>query len=253
MDEIIKICKKNKIKIIEDAAEVLGLKYKKKYCGTFGEIGTFSFYANKHVTTGEGGMLCTDNYNHYLKTKSLRNLCFGKKNRFNHHDFGWNYRMTNMQASLGISQLKRVKKTIKEKIDIGKYYFKKLSNNKNIQILQPFKENLINVYWVVGIVIKNRKKKAKNIIKKLNQKGIGARPFFWPMHKQKILKKMKLVKNQKFPVSEYISDYGLYLPSYLGLKKRDIDKIVNVLNQILKIKFYFHRLLKYLISSKILI
>ena len=234
MDEIIKICKKHKIKIIEDAAEVFGLKYKKKYCGTFGEIGTFSFYANKHVTTGEGGMLCTDNYNHYLKTKSLRNLCFGKENRFNHHDFGWNYRMTNMQASLGISQLKRVKKIIKEKIDIGKYYFKKLGNNENIQILQPYKKNLTNVYWVVGIVIKNRKKKAKNIIRKLNQKGIGARPFFWPMHKQKILKKMKLVKDQKFPVSEYISDYGLYLPSYLGLKKRDIDKIVNIFNQILK-------------------
>ena len=234
MDELIKICRKNKIKIIEDAAEVLGLKYKNKYCGTFGDVGTFSFYANKHITTGEGGMLCTDNYDHYLRCKSLRNLCFGKENRFNHEDFGWNYRMTNMQASLGISQLKRIKKTIKEKIDIGKYYFKKLNHNKNIQILQPYKDNLENIYWVVGIVIKNKKIKAKNIIKLLNQKGIGARPFFWPMNKQKILKKMNYTKKQNFPVSEYISNYGLYLPSYLGLKRKDIDKIVSILNRILR-------------------
>ena len=234
MDEIIQLCKKNKIKIIEDAAEVIGLKYKKKYCGTFGDLGTFSFYANKHITTGEGGMICTDSYKHYLKTKSLRNLCFGKKDRFNHEDIGWNYRMTNMQASLGISQLKRINKTIKEKISIGKYYYKKLNKNQNIQILPPYKNGLQNVYWVVGIVIKNYKKKAKDLIKILNQNGFGARPFFWPMHKQKILIKMKLTQNDNFPISEYISEYGLYLPSYLGLKNKDLDKIIKILNHSLK-------------------
>ncbi len=159
IEKIVSICKKKNIKIIEDAAEVIGLKYKNKYCGTFGELGTFSFYANKHITTGEGGMICTNNYRYYLKCKSLRNLCFGKINRFNHDDLGWNYRMSNIQASLGLSQLKRIHKVIKEKISIGKYYYNKLNNNKDIQILPPFKKNLKNIYWVVGIVIKNKKKK----------------------------------------------------------------------------------------------
>ena len=233
MEKIISLCKKNNIKIIEDAAEVIGLKYKNKYCGTYGELGTFSFYANKHITTGEGGMICTDSYKHYLKCKSLRNLCFGKKNRFNHEDLGWNYRMSNLQASLGLSQLKRIKKVIKEKISIGKYYYNKLNGNKDIQILPPYKKDLKNIYWVVGIVIKNKKIKAIDIINKLKKNGIGARPFFWPMHKQNILKKMKLVKYKNFPNSEYISTYGLYLPSYLGLKKKDLDRIITVLNKIL--------------------
>ena len=234
MEQIIKICKKNNIKIVEDAAEVVGLKYNKKFCGTFGDLGTFSFYANKHVTTGEGGMICTNNYKYYLKSKSLRNLCFGKKNRFNHDDLGWNYRMTNLQASMGLSQLKNINKVINEKISIGKYYYEKLKNNKNIQILPPHKKKLKNIYWVVGIVIKNNKKKAKQVIEILKKKGIGSRPFFWPMHKQNILKKMKIVKSEKFPNSEYISNYGLYLPSYVGIRKKELDKVIILINKILK-------------------
>ena len=105
MEKIIKICNKKNILIIEDAAEVLGLKYKGKKCGSFGDISTFSFYANKQITTGEGGMISLNNLNLYNKCKSLRNLSFGKKNRFNHDDIGWNYRMTNIQASLGFSQI----------------------------------------------------------------------------------------------------------------------------------------------------
>ncbi len=232
MEQIIKICKKNRIKIVEDAAEVVGLKYKNKFCGTFGDLGTFSFYANKHITTGEGGMICTDNFKFYLKSKSLRNLCFGKENRFNHDDLGWNYRMTNLQASMGLSQLNNINKVIKDKISIGKYYYNNLKNNQHIHILPPIKNNQKNIYWVVGIVIKNKKKKASEIIKILKKKGIAARPFFWPMHKQKILNKLKLVKSKKFPNSEYISNYGLYLPSYAGIKKKELDKVISVINKI---------------------
>ena len=115
MDKIVKICKKNNIYLIEDSAEVIGLRYKKKPCGSFGDISTFSFYANKQITTGEGGMISTNNPTLRDKCKSLRNLCFGKKNRFNHDDIGWNYRMTNIQASLGINQLKRLNYTVKKK------------------------------------------------------------------------------------------------------------------------------------------
>ena len=122
MDKILKIAKKYKLFLIEDAAEVLGLKYKNKKCGTFGDISILSFYANKHITTGEGGMLLTNNYKLNEKFKDYRNLCFGsKKNRFNHHDISWNYRYTNIQATLGLSQLKRINKIVKKKYQIGNY------------------------------------------------------------------------------------------------------------------------------------
>ena len=115
MDPILKICKKYNVKVIEDAAEVIGLKYKNRMCGSFGDISTFSFYANKQITTGEGGMISTNKLELYNKCKSLRNLCFGKNQRFNHDDIGWNYRITNIQAALGISQLNRLEKTVKKK------------------------------------------------------------------------------------------------------------------------------------------
>ena len=116
MDKILKICKKHKIFLIEDAAEVLGLKYKNKMCGSFGDLSTFSFYANKQVTCGEGGMISTNNLNLYQKCKSFRNLSFGKIQRFNHEDISWNYRMTNIQAALGISQLERLENTVKKNV-----------------------------------------------------------------------------------------------------------------------------------------
>ena len=115
MDKIINICKKNKIIIIEDAAEMVGQTYKGRPCGSFGDISIISLYANKHITTGEGGMILTNKRKIHEKACSLKNLSFGTKNRFNHDDIGWNYRFTNMQAALGLSQLKRIKNIIKTK------------------------------------------------------------------------------------------------------------------------------------------
>ena len=112
MEKIKKILKGKNIVVVEDAAEVIGLKYKNRMCGSYGDISTFSFYANKHITTGEGGMISTNNTSYFNKCRDLRNLCFGKKNRFNHSDIGWNYRITNIQAAMGLSQLKRIKKVI---------------------------------------------------------------------------------------------------------------------------------------------
>ena len=234
MDKILKICKKHNILIIEDAAEVLGLSYKNKKCGSFGDLSTFSFYANKQVTTGEGGMISVNSERLYKKCNSLKNLCFGKINRFNHDDLGWNYRLTNIQATLGLSQLKNIKNTIRKKMEIGNYYYEKLKLNNNIQILPPFNSFSKNIYWVVGILIKNKKMTALNLSKKLLKFGIETRPFFWPMHQQSIFKKLKLFKNQNYPNSTYISKYGLYLPSYFLLKKREINKISNVINKILR-------------------
>ena len=234
MDKILMICKKHNILIIEDAAEVLGLSYKNKKCGSFGDLSTFSFYANKQVTTGEGGMISVNSEKLYKKCNSLKNLCFGKINRFNHDDLGWNYRLTNIQATLGLSQLKNIKNTIRKKMEIGNYYYEKLKFNNNIQILPPFNSFSKNIYWVVGILIKNKKMTALNLSKKLLKFGIETRPFFWPMHQQSIFKKLKLFKNQNYPNSTYLSKYGLYVPSYLLLKKREINKISNVINKILR-------------------
>ena len=234
MDKILKICKKKKIFIIEDAAEVLGLNYKNKRCGSFGDISTFSFYANKQVTTGEGGMISVNSLQLYKKCCSLRNLCFGRSNRFDHDDLGWNYRMTNIQAALGLSQLKNIKYIVNKKMNIGRCYFQKLKNNKNLQILPPSNLFAKNIYWVVGIVIKKKKIIASKLTKKLAKYGIQTRPFFWPMHEQTIFKKMNMFRNKKFPNSSYISRYGIYLPSYIKLKKKDIDYISSVISKILK-------------------
>ena len=233
MDKILKICKKNKIFLIEDAAEVVGLKYKDRNCGSFGDISTFSFYANKQVTTGEGGMISTNSKTLNERCRSLRNLCFGKTNRFNHNDLGWNYRITNIQAALGITQLKRLDSIVKKKMYIGNYYYQKLMKNKNIYITPPKISYSKNIYWVVGILIRDKKILASKIIKKLNSYGIGARPFFWPMHEQKIFDKMKLFKKQKYPNSSYLARYGFYIPSYLQIKKTEMDYIISIINKLL--------------------
>jgi len=234
MNEIKKILKDKRIVIVEDAAEVLGLKYKNKMCGSFGDISTFSFYANKHITTGEGGMISTNNRKYFKKCRDLKNLCFGKEDRFNHSDIGWNYRITNIQAAMGLSQLKNIENIIKKKVFIGKLYFKLLSKNKNIFIQRPIYGKFKNIYWVVGVLILKKKILAKKLAKKLEKTGVQTRPFFFPMNKQKILKKYLKKRKEKFKNSEYLSKYGLYLPSYYDLKKKDIYFICNQVNKFTK-------------------
>ena len=234
IEKLIKICKQKKIILMEDAAENFGQVYKNKMCGSFGDISTYSFYANKQITTGEGGMITT-NYKHlYEKASNLRNLSFGKVDRFNHEDISSNNRMSNIQASLGLSQLKRIKTIVKKRHLIGEEYYKYLSVNKNIYIPMPKKNNVKNIYWVVGILIVNTKLKfnAKYVMNELKKKNIGTRPFFWPMHRQKMLKKMSFYNSKQFPNSDYISKYGFYLPSSLTLTKSKIKYISNCVNEI---------------------
>ena len=234
IDKLIKFCQNKNIWIIEDAAEVLGQHLKKKKCGSFGDISTFSFYSNKQITTGEGGMISTNDKRLYEKFKSFRNLCFGKENRFNHSDIGWNYRMTNIQATLGISQLKRIDKIVKERHRIGKLYYKLLKDHKNIYIPPPSNNYSKNIYWVVGILVnKNKDLTAQRIIKKLFDEKIGSRPFFWPISNQDAFKNYPFYNSNKFKNSNYLSKYGLYLPNYLGIKKSEIIYVCNKLKKII--------------------
>ncbi len=235
MLEITKISKKYNLKIIEDCAEQLGQKYKKRKIGSFGEISTFSFFANKHITTGEGGMLVTDSKKYYNRSLKLRNICFEpKKPRFIHYDIGWNYRMTNLQASIGCAQLKKLNKFLKKKRLIGKFYNKELKNIKSLNLPKTKDSYAKNIYWVYPITLKN-KMKAKSLSEKLVKYGIETRPFFYPMNKQPIIKKLKLInKKEKFPVSEKLYQTGLYLPSGIGNTFAELRKVVKVLKFILK-------------------
>ena len=227
IDPIIKIAKKYNLIIIEDAAEQLGQFYKKKPIGSFGDISTFSFYANKHITTGEGGMVVTNNKSLAKKFAIFKNISFQpKKQRFVHEDLGWNYRMTNMQAALGLVQLKKLKFFVKKKKYLGKFYNLKLKNLKNIQLPLNKTSYAKNIYWVYGVVLKNKKKLAKNYINILKKEGIDCRPFFCPMHLQPVFKKMKLFKNQKFPVSEELFRRGFYLPSGIGTTENEMKIVV---------------------------
>ena len=236
MEKILLIAKKKKIFIIEDAAEMIGQKYKKKICGSFGDISTFSFYANKHITTGEGGMIVTNNRNISEKSRSLRNLCFGSgNNRFNHNDIGWNYRMSSMQAAMGISQLKKIDYLVRRKREIGRLYFSLLKKNISIKIQKPSLNYADNIYWVFGVLLtSNSKINRENVVKKLLKKNIQTRNFFYPMHKQKIFQKLKIFsKNSHYPNAEFLSRNGFYLPSGLGVTNDEIRYICKTLNLIL--------------------
>ena len=236
MKKILAIAKRKNIKIIEDSAEMIGQTYFKKRCGTFGDLSTFSFYANKHITTGEGGMILTNNKKMYNKCKSLRNLCFGiGTKKFNHDDIGWNYRMTNVQAAIGCGQLKNISWIIRRKRQIGKRYISILKKCNKIYI-QPYKLSYSkNIFWVFGILLKKNANISRDqVIKKLLKHNIQTRNFFYPMHKQKIFKKMKLfTKSQKFPNSDCLSKKGFYLPSGLGITNVEIDFVAKTLLKIL--------------------
>ena len=233
MKKILKIKKKYGLYLIEDAAEQLGQKYDNKPIGSFGEISTFSFFANKHITTGEGGMLVTDKYSLYKKFLMYRNISFSlTKQRFIHDDIGWNYRLTNLQAALGCSQLKRLKKFIAVKRKIGNFYTKELKNFHNVQLPIEKTKYSKNIYWVYSIIIK--KVAAKKIINLMRKEGIECRPFFFPLNDQPIVRKLKLNNKDKFPVSKKIWKHGFYIPSGIGTSKKELNLVVKKIKKIFK-------------------
>lgn len=229
MDPVIEIAKKHKLKIIEDAAEMHGQTYKGKMCGSFGDISIFSFYPNKHITTGEGGMLLTNDPKIAERSKKLRNLCFEPNGpRFVHHEIGWNYRMTNLQAALGVAQLEQIDNFVKKKRAIGTSYQKVLSHLKTKGYQLPLEKTDYseNIYWVFGLVAPNQNKKERMVLH-LTENKIGTRPFFWCMHEQPVFQKMGLFINEKYPVAEKLARNGFYLPSGLGLDLMEDLKIIN--------------------------
>ncbi|WP_299522903.1 DegT/DnrJ/EryC1/StrS aminotransferase family protein [Winogradskyella sp.] len=231
MDAILQLAKTYNLKVIEDAAEMHGQTCNTQKCGAFGDISIFSFYPNKHITTGEGGMILTSDEALAERCKKLRNLCFEKERRFVHNEIGWNYRMTNMQAALGVAQLEQIDDIIERKRAIGKRYNDLLKNKINLQLPLAQTEYSQNIYWVYGLLARTEAE-CSRIQKELNQLKIGTRPFFWCMHEQPVFNKMGLFKSEHHPVAEKMARTGFYIPSGLGLANEEIEIVADSLIKI---------------------
>ena len=235
---LMKLAKKHKLLVIEDAAEAIGAEYRGKRCGSFGDISCFSFYPNKTITTGEGGMLLTNNKKFRERANMLRNLGFIKNKRYYHEEIARNYRMTNIQAALGVAQLKNIRKLIAIKRRYGALYNKLLANIPCLQ-LPVEKTYAKNIYWMYGIVLdKSAGFNNETFAKKLAQRGVGTRPFFYPLHRQPVWKKSqyrKIAERNKgsFPVADKIAKQGLYLPSGLGNTEKEIRHVAATVRKLL--------------------
>ena len=232
MDPLLEIANNYKLKVIEDAAEVIGQNYKGKPCGSFGDISTFSFYPNKHITTGEGGMVLLNDDELAERCKSLRNLCFGKTDRFLHQELGWNFRMSNLQAAVGVAQLERLPQTTKKKREIGRMYQEHLEGCEAFTLPLTQTAYCENIYWVFGIISKNVSRDTKWWMNKLAEQGIGTRPFFYPMHLQPALQG-KPYRENNYANSDNMAKYGFYLPSGVNLTKDQVEVIAKVISQYL--------------------
>jgi len=235
MDPILHLAQKHSLKIIEDAAEEFGQTYRGKPVGSFGDVSCFSFYSNKHITTGEGGMIATDSEKIAEHCRSLRNLCFNPARRFRHEEIGNNFRMTNFQAAIGLAQLERFDQFILKKRHIGQVYNQHLQGNPHLDFMPAETEYAKNIYWVYGVVLKDHVNfDAEEAIKRLQSAGIGCRPFFWPMHEQPIFQKMNLFSDEFHPVAERIARRGFYIPSGLTITDEEMGIVADELKAIFK-------------------
>jgi len=235
MDVILNIAERHQLKVIEDAAQMHGQTYKGQACGSFGDISTFSFYPNKHITTGEGGMIVTNDDQLAEQCRSLRNLCFQSQKRFVHERLGWNMRMTNMQAALGLAQLERLDEFVTRKRHMGLRYGELLSGVADIQLPLARTEYADNIYWVYGLMIdESLGVDAEEIMRRLAAKSVGSRPFFCPMHQQPVLRRMGLFEGENYPVAEKMYRKGFYIPSGMALMDEDMYKVADVVKEVLR-------------------
>lgn len=242
MDEVTRVAKRHRLRVIEDAAEVHGARYLSgrdgpspswRPCGGMSDIATFSFYANKLITTGEGGMVVTSDAAVAARARSLRNLCFGPPRRFLHKELGFNYRMTNIQAAIGVAQVPRLQSIVDRKREIAASYSTRLSSLKVLQL--PIEESwAYNVYWIYGIVLADEVPfDAVEFARRLAEHDVETRPFFLGMHEQPALHVMGLYKDSlgQFPVAERIARRGLYVPAGLTLEDSQIHIVCDAIEK----------------------
>ena len=236
MDKIFQLKDRYGIFILEDAAGVHGAKYFSRYrgsrwlkCGSMGDIAATSFYANKIVTTGEGGMVMTSNAVYANQARYYRNLCFRPEKRFYHTDLGYNFRMSNLQAAVGVAQMEQIDRFIQIKKHLGAYYREALSHIKGIRFMTT-KDWADSVYWMYCVELDSgRNITAEDMMDRLKKHNIGTRPFFRGLHDQPALKELHIFSDEAYPHTDHAYRYGFYLPSGLTLTEKLIDYIVSAI------------------------
>ena len=234
MNAISEIARRHNLHLVEDVAEALGATVNGRKAGTFGELACFSFYANKVITTGEGGMVITPDRALYERARWKRDLCFGpdEETRFTHKEIGYNYRLTNVQAALGVAQLEHLDEAVAGKIAIAEQYDRALKDVAGLT-LPPQTEWGKNVYWVYGVVVEPEFGVSRRLLQQyLRDARIETRRFFTPIHQQPILAVNGTAAD--FPVSSHLSERGLYLPSYIGMSWAVIERVADAVRAIQK-------------------
>jgi perosamine synthetase len=236
------LAEKYGLAIIEDAAEAHGAEYLSernatnsvwRRCGSFGTLSCFSFYANKLVSTGEGGMVLTDDAELADRARSLRNLAFQPNRRFYHEELGFNFRLTNLQAALGVAQLEKIDEIVARKRRMGQTYNRLLKDIDGLE-LPPEEPWARSVYWMYGVVLSEKiGVDASQFAQRLRQRGIETRPFFLGMHEQPVLHKRGLFVEESYPVAERLARRGLYLPSGLALTEEQLTRVCEVVHEVL--------------------
>jgi len=234
MDPVVEIAKKHNLKIIEDCAEAHGVEYKGKKVGSIGDIGAFSFFANKTITCGEGGMVVTNSPQIAERAKSLKNLAYGKINKFMHEDIGFNYRLPNISAALGLGQFENINNVFKEKERIYNRYKKNLENIKGVNIPAIRKWATKYIMWVFNLYLDDNFPITRDeLTKKLKDKNIDTRDAFVPINQQKILiDKYKIFDENDCPNANYIMENGFYLPSGNTITNEEIDYVCEEIKKI---------------------
>jgi perosamine synthetase len=224
MDGIMNLAEQYNLYVIEDASEAHGARYKNRMVGSIGDLGVFSFYGNKIITTGEGGMITTNNPEFYEKAAFLRDHAMSKDKRYWHPEIGFNYRMTNLQAALGVAQLERIAELINKKRQIFKWYEESLEGVSVIK-LNPQKDWAENVYWMICLLLEEGiSDKKESLTQKLKEKGIDSRPFFYP------ISLMPMYKSEGINRIAYsVSRRGLNLPSGVDLTREEVDYIAHAI------------------------
>lgn len=233
MDKIREIANKYNLYVIEDAAEAQGLEYRGKKCGSFGDVSVMSFFANKHITTGEGGMVLADNIEIIQRARDYGNLFFDKERKYIHAEIGSNFRMTNIQAAIGCAQLEKIDEHIKKKQIMAQLYNELLRDNH--YFMKPLEKNdyATNVYWVYGLVInENYDIDATRVMEILHRRGIGTRHFFCPLNLQPAYQENDLIGKKHFPVAEMLMRKGFYIPLGYGINEEQVRYVADVLNEI---------------------
>lgn len=229
MDAVLHLSRRRRVPVIEDAAEAHGARYRGRRCGGMADIGVFSFYANKIVTTGEGGMLVTSSRKIAERARYLRDLCFtpGRPHDFRHAEIGHNYRLSALQSAVGVAQLGKISETLRRKKAVAAFYRRGLAGLPGLS-LPTERDYAESVFWMFGLRLDASAPISRDtLLKKLAADGIETRVFFHPMHRQACLKGRFRAPSLDRRTSRRLSDGGLCLPCGAGLSQRELAYVVS--------------------------